>query len=272
MRSIQLLIADVFGAMVNALGALSPAWIVTLIALLLTVPILMVVRVLTDQRKIRTTKNAIKGHLLELWLFRDDARTVVGAQGRILRLNARYVLLTLKPFLVLLIPMTLILIPLESWFGLRALRPGDSASVVVSAGGLSNPDRASIGVSDGLVVETPALRIPATREIAWRIRALRPGAHRVWIDVGGRRLEKEVTVTNGLASISPTRVSSASWETVLYPAEPPLPSGSGIERIDVAYPSASLSVFGLHMHWLVYFVLATVVFMVALRRALRVEI
>ena len=197
---------------------------------------------------------------------------MLGAQGHILRLNARYVLLTLKPFLVLLIPMALILIPLEGWFGFRALRPGDAATVVVSASGLSQPDKAAIAVSEGLVVETPALRIPATREIAWRIRSLRPGTHSVWIDVDGRRLEKQVVVKDGLASISPARVSSASWETVLYPVEPPLPAESGIDRIDVGYPVASLSVFGLQMHWLIYFILATVVFMFALRGALRVEL
>ena len=272
MRSLQLLIGDLCGGLVSVLSALSPLWVVTVIALLLTVPILLVVRTLTDQGKVRATKNLIKGHLLELWLFRDDPAIVLGAQGRILRLNARYLLLTLKPFLVLLIPLALILIPLDGWFGFRALRPGDTATVVVVAGGLDNPDRASIGASDGLAVETPALRIPATREIAWRIRALRPGVHTVWITVDGRRLEKQVTVADGLASLSPTRVSSASWETVLYPAESPLPSAAGIERIDISYPPASLSVFGLRMHWLVYFVLATVVFMLALRRALRVEI
>jgi uncharacterized membrane protein (DUF106 family) len=270
MRSLQLLIGGLCGGLVSLLGALSPVWIVTVFALLLTVPILLVVRALTDQDKVRTTKNRIKGHLLELWLFRDDTATVLGAQGRILRLNARYVLLTLKPFVVLLIPMALILIPLDSWFGFRALRPGDSATVAVSAGGLSNPDKVSIVASDGLAVETPGLRIPATREIAWRIRALRPGAHMVWINVDGSRLEKQVTVTDGLASISPARVRS--WETVLYPAEPGIPAGIGIERIEVGYPAASLGVFGVHMHWLIYFVLATVVFMFALRRAFRVEI
>jgi hypothetical protein len=272
MRTLQVLIGDACGAVVRLLGALPPVWIVTVIALLLTIPILLVVRALTDQAKVRRTKDRIKGHLLELWLFKDDTATVLGAQGRILGLNLRYVLLTLKPFAVLLIPMALILIPLDGWFGFRALRPGDSATVVVSAGGLSNPDKASIAVGDGLVVETPALRIPEQREIAWRIRALRPGDHAVWVDVDGRRLEKRVTVASGLASLSPARVSSASWETVLYPAEPPLPPGTGIERIDVSYPPASLQVFGLRMHWLVYFVLATVVFMFTLRRTLRVEL
>jgi uncharacterized membrane protein (DUF106 family) len=272
LRSLQLLIADALGGVVWLLSALSPVWIVTVIALVLTPPILLVVRALTDQRKVRSTKNAIKGHLLELWLFRDDTRTVLGAQGRILGLNARYVFLTLKPFLVLLVPMALIFIPLEGWFGFKPLRPGDTATVVVSAAGLADPERAAIGASEGLAVETPALRIPATREIAWRIRALHPGEHTVWITVDGRRLEKRVTVKQGLTSVSPARVSAASWETVLHPAEPPLPPDTGIDRIDVGYPPASLNVLGLHMHWLIYFVLATVVFMFALRRPLRVEI
>src|SRR5262245_40837313 len=253
MRAVQLLIGDLCGGAVRLLGGLSPLWIVTVIALVLSIPVLLVVRALTDQGQVRATKNRIKGHLLELWLFRDDTATVLGAQGRILRLNGRYLFLTLKPFVVLLIPMALLLIPLDSWFGFRALRPGDTATVVVTGPGLSNPDKASIAVSAGLVVETPALRIPATREIAWRIRAERPGAHDVWIDVDGRRLEKRVTVHDGLASISPARVSSASWETVFYPAEPPLPAGTGVDRIDVAYPPASLRVLGFHMHWLIYF-------------------
>jgi hypothetical protein len=272
MRSIQLLIGDLCDAFVRLLAGLGPVWIVTVLAALLAVPMLLVVRALTDQDAVRATKNRIKGHLLELWLFRDDTGTVLGAQGRILRLNARYLLLTAKPLLVLLIPMVLLLIPLDSWFGFRALRPGDSATVVVSAGALSHPDRASIAVSDGLAVETPALRIPATREIAWRIRALRPGAHDVWIAVDGRRLEKRVVVSDGLASVSPTRVSAGSWATVLHPAEPPLPPGTGIERIDITYSPASLRVLGLTMHWLVYFVLATVVLMFALKGSLRVEI
>src|SRR5262245_48035317 len=163
MRPIQLLIAGVFDRIVSGLGALSPLAIVTVLALAITIPLLLVVRALTDPGKIRATKNIIKGHLLELWLFRDDTRVVLGAQGRILRLNARYIFLTLKPFLVLLIPMALILIPLASWFGLRALRPGDAATVVVSAGSAGPLDSAAIAVSDGLAVETPALRMPATR-------------------------------------------------------------------------------------------------------------
>lgn len=271
MRSLQLLIAGFFDGVVGLLGSLSPVWIITVLALLLTVPILLVIRGLADQHRVRATKDAIKARLLESWLFRDDARIVLGAQAHILRLNGRYVLLTLKPFLVLLIPMALILIPLDAWFGVRPLRPGDTATVAIYARHAADPGAISITTSEGLAVETPALRIPSTGEIDWRIRALRPGVHTVSIDVGGRRFEKQVVVAEGLAAVSPSRVGAASWETVFYPAEPPLPREAGIERIDIAYPPALVNVFGFPMHWLVYFVIASIVFMFALRGALRVE-
>jgi hypothetical protein len=63
--------------------------------------------------------------------------------------------------------------------------------------------------------------------------------------LAGRRLEKQMTVTDGPASISPARVGS--WWTVLYPAEPPIPAGIGIERIEVEYPAASLGIFEVHI-------------------------
>jgi hypothetical protein len=272
MRPLQLLIAGALDGPLTLLASVPPVWMVTALALLVAVPMLLVVRALTDQGRVRATKNAIKAHLLELWLFRDDTRIVMGAQGRILRLNGRYVLLTLRPFLVLAIPMALLLIPLEGWFGLRPLRPGDTAMVAVAAGRPGAAANAAIAVSDGLVVETPALRIPSTGEIDWRIRALRPGVHTVWIEVDGRRLEKQVVVGQGLASVSPARISAASWETVLYPAEPPLPREAGIDRIEVGYPPRWVAIFGFEMHWLIYFVIASLGFMFALRRPLRVEI
>ena len=80
-----------------------------------------------------------------------------------------------------------------------------------------------------------------------------------------------MVVADGLAPVSPSRISAASWETVFYPAEPPLPREAGIERIDVAYPPARVDVFGFPMHWLVYFVIASIAFMFALRRAVGVD-
>src|SRR5688572_14580316 len=89
--------------------SMAPYWPLTVVAVIVAAGTLLVVGKLSNQARIATTKNRIKAHLLELWLFRDDLRTILSAQLSILGLNVRYIALTMKPMLVLLIPLTLIL-------------------------------------------------------------------------------------------------------------------------------------------------------------------
>lgn len=251
---------------------MAPYWPLTGLALIVAVGTLLVVGRLSNQVRIATTKNLIKAHLLELWLFRDDVRTVLSAQVSILRLNARYLALTMKPMVVLLLPLTLVVALLEPWFGMRPLRPGESVIVSLRAVDGAAAAGASLSAGDGVVVETPPLRIPAANEIDWRIRVLRSGVHKVSIEVGGQTLDKQIVASERLARVTPLRTASPFWQAFLNPAEPGIPASSIIEQIDVHYPARTVDLFGWRMHWLVYFVAACFLFVLALRRPLGVEI
>ena len=251
--------------------SVAPYWPLTVLAVLVAAGTLLVVGTLSNQARIGTTKNRIKAHLLELWLFRDDLRTVLGAQVRILGLNVRYVALTMKPMLVLLIPLTLIVAALEPWFGLRPLRPGEAAIISLRAVDGKAAANASLVTGDGVVVETPPLRIAATNEIDWRIRVLKSGVHTVSIEVGGQKHEKQIVASEQAARVTPSRTASF-WETFLNPMEPTIPAAAMIERIDVHYPENTVTLFGWDMHWLVFFIGACFVFVFALRRPMGVQI
>jgi hypothetical protein len=273
MRAILQLVVEAFDVAVRPLAALSPVTLLTVAALAVAVATLAVMRRFSDQERLRTTKNRIKAHLLELWIFRDDVPTILRAQGRLLALNGRYLLLTLKPMIVLVGPVVLLLGALDPWFGVRPLHPGDATILSVratDARALEGGTRLVAG--DGIRVETPALRIPAANEIDWRIRALRPGVHTVSLEVAGQRLDKQVVAAEGPARVSASRLRSDLWQALLSPTEPSLPDAAGVERIDVRYPDGSVSVLGWSMHWLVYFFLATVVLVFALKRPFGVEV
>jgi hypothetical protein len=262
-----------FDVPLMAFRSVAPTWPLAGLALVLAVIMLLVIRRLSDQGRLSITKNRIKGHLLELWLFRDDVRTVLRAQGSLLRLNGRYILLTLKPMLVLMLPIALVVAALEPWFGLRPLRPGETAVVSVqttTGAALTGP--VSLTAGDGVSVETPALRIPTANEIDWRIRVLRPGVHVVSVEVNGHRVDKQVVVDERLARVTPSRVTSPFWQLLVNPAEAGIPAPSAIERVDVQYPAGSVTVFGWQTHWLVYFLIVCLVFVFLLRRPLGVEI
>lgn len=283
MGSLQL-ISSVFDLIMAPFQSMPLLWTLSLFSLLAGLLMLLIFRYTSNQQRIRETKNGIKAHLLELWLFRDDPRIMISAQWQLLRLNGRYMKLALKPMIVMIVPMALILISLEGWFGYRPLQPGEAVivSVQVSDGEIGLLERASLRASNGVMVETPPLRIPLTKEVDWRIQANGPGIHKVSVDLSGlptaqaaqagRHLEKQVVVTQGLARVSSSRLSSEFWQTLLYPSEPPIPKQLGIQRIDIHYPARSIKIFHWETHWLVVFFVLSIVFAFAFKRIFRVEI
>jgi hypothetical protein len=154
---------------------------------------------------------------------------------------------------------------------MRPLRPGETAIVSLHAVDGTAAAGASLVAGEGVAVETPPLRIPATNEIDWRIRVLKSGVHTVSIEVGGQKHEKQIVASEQLARVTPSRAASF-WQPFLNPAESSLPASAMIDRIDVQYPGSSVTVFGWDMHWLVFFIGACFVFVLALRRPMGVQI
>jgi hypothetical protein len=273
LRFLHLLFANGFDAVLARFGSLPGFVALTFVAAGLAVVVLLAFRYASDQHRLLTTKNAIKGHILELWLFRDDVPLVLRAQRRILGLNLRYLGLTLKPFVVSLVPVALVLISVDGWFGAQPLRPGDAAVVSVHlADAAAMPDQVSLAANGGLAVETAALRIPAAGELDWRIRALQPGRHIVSLEIGGHRVDKEVVVSETLTRVSAVRASSAIRQAVLHPMEAPVPPGLGVARIEVHYPPGAMTIFRRNVHWLVYLLVVTVLLVFVLKRRLGVEV
>jgi hypothetical protein len=264
---------NIFDLTLTPLQSLSPLWSLSLVSLAAGLLMLVVFRYASDQRCIRETKNAIKANLLELWLFREDPRIMLSSQGRILRLNGRYLKLALKPLLVGIIPMALILIHLEGWFGYRPLRPGEAAivSVQLAPGETGFLTRASLQASDGLSVETPPLRIMPER-VDWRIRAKAFGTHVLQVEVLGQRVEKSLIVSEKLVPVSPRRVLDGFWNEVLNPREMSIPKTSPVEQVEIRYPTRSITVFGWEMHWITAFFLISIVSGFALKGLFRVDL
>jgi hypothetical protein len=235
---------------------------------------LLIFRYTSDPERVRVTKNAIKAHLLEFWLFRDDPRIILSAQGRILRLNGRYLQLMLKPAVILLLPMMLLLFALDGWFAFRPLHPGEAAivTVQVTEGEAALLEKASLEASSGLTIETLPLRIPPANELNWRIRAQTVGTHTVSVNFPDHREEKQVVVSQEFTRVSPSRQNSALWQALLSPSEPPVPQQAGLQRIDIDYPARSIEIFNWHVHWLVAFFILSTLFAFAFRRVFRVEL
>ena len=78
---------------------------------------------------------------------------------------------------------------------------------------------------DGIAVDTPAIRVDESRQISWRIRALRPVTGDMKFVFPDETVEKSVQAGIGPQYVSERRVSSA-LDLIWHPAESRLPWAS----------------------------------------------
>lgn len=255
--------------------AMEAIWGLVAVSLLTALVVLPIFKRTSDQKAIKRIKAVLVGHILELWLFRDEMGVVLGAQGNILKRNFVYMGYMLKPLVFMIIPVALILIQTEVRYAHRGLAPGESAIVKVTLGKGPNdsepPGPVELRTTDGLVIETPALRAEGLATY-WRIRAERPGTHELRVLQGAGEARKTVHATEGIMRMETSTSRATFTGSLLHPGEPPLPPDIAIESIEVGYPEREISMLGLKVHWLVAYLVLTLLFSFALLKPFRVRI
>jgi uncharacterized membrane protein (DUF106 family) len=269
----------VFGGLVGAIlwpfRSLSPWFGLTAVSLLTALLMLEVYKLTSNQAAIRRAKDRIKAHLLELRLYKDNMRVTLSAQAAILRANLAYMGANLRPLAVMIIPLVLVLAQLSLWFDRAPLAPGQETLVKVGFDKAVDPMTLDLALDPppGIEITSPAVRIADEPEAVWRLKAVSPGAGRLVVRVGRLSVEKSVAVGGGrLDRVSALASRGSFWKRVLYPGEPPLPAATPVRSVEILYPAARLTAFGLQIHWLVAYLVLSIVFGFALKGVFRVEI
>jgi len=266
---------QVFDVLFLPVRGLSPWVAMVLVSLLTSFLMLFIFRHTSNQAGIRKEKNRIKAHLLELRLFKDNMGVQLRAQGRILLANLKYVGHNMKPMLVMIVPVLLILIQLNLWFGSESFKPGDPVLVKVRLAEGKYPSEVpvSLAASPELDIETPPLRIEDEAEIDWRLKAKTAGPGRLTFTVGGETVVKSVSVgATRLSPIPALKPGRNLLDQIFNPGEAPLPSSSAVRSIEVRYPAASMSLFGMHIHWLIVYFILSIAFGYGFKGLFKVEI
>lgn len=266
---------DVFNAIVNAVlraffaafswAGTNGAWLsLTLLSVLVGVGMLWVFRKTSDQGAIRAVKRKVHAYLLEMRVYVDDPGATWRAQNSLLKANLRYMGLALRPALFMVVPVGILLIHLEAFYGRAPLEPG--RPVVVTAGLRGNADGPppELVPPRGFEISAPPVRIPDEHEVSWRIVPRVAASGELHFQIGGQSITQDIVAGGGQRFIPGRRVHSA-WDAIWHPDESRLPAGK-IEWVEVAYPSASLGVFGIHMNWLVWFLIVSMLAALLLRK------
>jgi len=270
------LLRPTFDLLLAPFRSLPPIVGLLIVSLVVSVGMLLVFKATSNQRKLEAVKRQIHACLFEIRLFNDDLRAILRAQMEILRHNLSYLGLSTVPMLWMIVPLVFVIAQLQFHYGYQGLAPGQDFLVKVQleegwetsaapAGQGTTRPAASLVAPPGLKVETPAVWIPARRELAWRLRAEDWGDYDLTLRLGAQEYSKTVQVSPAVRRRSPERLGPGLLNDLLYPAEDPLPKGSPIASIAVGYPDGSVPVLGWPLHWMVVFFVLSIVFAFALR-------
>lgn len=227
------------------------------------VVMLWVVGRTSNQAGMAAEKRAIQAGLFEMRLFNDSLRAVLRALGRVLGHNARYLGYTLVPLAWMALPLLLLVAQLQALYGYAGLTEGEPAVLTMRLRDVARvpaSGEVALEAPDGLRVDTPAVVLAGAGEVAWRLTPTAVGEHLLSVRIGSRTLTKTVRVGGAEAARrSPRRVGGNLLDQALYPSEPPLPSEASVAELRLAYPDATVPVGGLALHWLVVFIVVSMV-------------
>jgi len=241
---------------------------VAVVSLPFAILALLVYKRFSDQRAIEEVKARMAASFFEIRLFNDDLRTILAAQGNLLRQNLRYMGLNLKPLLVMLAPMFLLFAQLQFHYGYEGLAVGESTvlSVRLSPEAPTGRPEVALEAPPGVRIDSPPVWAPSRHELAWKLVGEAPGSYELALDLGGVRTTKNLVVSDQLTRRSPNRLEPGLLNQLLFPAEDPIPKGVPIEEMTIGYREAEVWLFGWHTHWSIVLLVLSVVFAFALRK------
>jgi uncharacterized membrane protein (DUF106 family) len=291
-------LAAVFDLLLAPFRQLPPIVGLVVVSLATSIAMLLIFKRTSNQARLAAVKRQIHAALFEIRLFNDDLGAIFRAQAEILRHNLTYLRLSLVPMLWMIVPLVLVIAQLQFHYGYKGLAPGqpillkaqvrDGVTIVGSDGevalastlpagalaktGAARDSAPLLEAPPQIEVKTPAVWIPATREVIWRVSPQAAGSYDVQLRVGGGTYSKSIRVSDDVVRRSPVRLEPGFLNQLLYPAEAPLPGDGALTSITVAYPETDIHVLGWDLHWMIVYFALSMIFAFALRKRFNVTL
>jgi len=227
-------------------------------------------RALADEAAIRRTREIFKARVLEMRLYPDDMVLIFRALGGAIAAQGSYLRVAAKPILVVALIAVPLFIQVEARYAHAPLAPGSTTivtaklksglDVLTVPSTLFYPSFPAYDMDPAeratYAVDARSVRAPATREIAWRVPARQLPLQ---LDVYGQSYQFNVCTGIDNRAIGHERRARSVMGGLTEIGLPRIGNDSPLEAVTVSYPSASYTVFGTRMSWLLVFALGTLV-------------
>ena len=267
------IIGNLFDLLVGLLGG-SPFLVMLVVSAITAIWALLLFKAVTPQARLTIVRDRLFGHIYEMGMYQDHLRVVGRIQRDLAKANLRYLGLTLPALFVLIIPMVFTMAQLDSRFALRPFERGETTvlSATLADDATITLDKITLETPPSVTVEAGPVRDEVSGAVAWRLRAEDRGTHTLRLLDGTTELgSRELVVGDDLARLGES--SKRNWlHAVIYPGAPPLRGDGPLDEMTLRLPQRHTKYLGVEMHWLLAFMVFSLLAGLALKDVLRVSI
>lgn len=284
MNSLNHVVSRIFDLFLTPLESIGRPFALVLTSAVFGVIALVLFKHVSAQKRIKGTKERIKGHMIEIRIYQDDLAIVGKAIGKVLFRNVQYLALNLLPFVPLSIPFVIVLAQLVVRYGYApavvhgaedAILPGRGSMIEVELARSRAEDVAGLRIElpDGVRAISPLVRVPSEGRAFQEVAAIAPVAGTVrFVLPGGEQAEKEFSAGSWTGPLQPER-DTGFLAALLWPAEDAFATDSPFRRIRIDYPKGKLAWFpGGPGGVLIVFLVASMAAGVLVMKPLKVQI
>lgn len=233
-----------------------------------------VFKLTSSQKAIKRTKDRLKARILEMRLYQDDLVLILKGLGGALRGNFAYLGTIFVPFLIIIAPVAIVFMQLDQRYSRANLTAGETVLLSVKLKEGFDPFQTGVELTraEGVSIEGKPARDAATRETLWELRVDSTGTHPITLYAKGTTYSFPLVAEPFYRMIGNERSASGVFEPLLRPGLPPIPAASPLEKIRVEYPPARHWLLGMRVHWIVIFLVYSLISAAALKFLIGIEI
>jgi len=251
-------------------------WIgMIVIAILTSVILLYIYKYTSNQTQIKKYKEKIKGHFLEVRLYKDIPRLIFKAEWNAIKSNFIYLRYVLVPLAIMIPIFVVFIIQLWAYYNYNQFKPGDTTLVKVKLSEEASSDELNLKleVPAGLIVDAPRLKMEKEKEVNWRLKVEEKGIYDLtFTKPDGATFTKKLKAGDRIERISKIRPGPGILDQLFNPNETPYPASLNIASVELAYDDTPKNLYAMGYLWWIPYLLLAIIFAFALKGLLKVEI
>lgn len=244
---------DVLNLIFAPLLKLPLLWTVIIISLVISIIIIVVTKLTTDQALMKRLKDEIKVCQKQIKELKNEPAKAMEVQKKAMELNMRYMKFSLKPTLITFIPIILIFGWMSSTFAYDNINPQQEFSITAFFQ-KNTSGEAKLIVIEGVEIIGDAARKIENDKATWTLKG-DEGEHILEIEYNREKQQKNVLITDSSKYIEPIKKIK----------------NSAVKSIQIDYkPKKILNLFGWKLGWLGTYIIFSIIFTMALRKIMKV--